>query len=117
MALGVFLFGALVKGNDIVDPTPIRIALGQAIQFLSAIFSVLCVFAAIMAWIRGPLPDPDVPTTEQIPVRPLMVPAPPPAPPKNKYTERDFMPPGMRNELETSSKGGNEDEKAIQKQG
>ena len=102
IGLGMLAFGALLKMDNIPGASPGKFAIGQSVQFFSVFFLAFSAISFLAAfyreffgqWTRQPEAAP--PLSKNITPAPTL----PPPPKKKKYSERDFMPPALRAELD-----------------
>ena len=104
IGLGMLAFGSLVKTGYAFGASPEKLAFAQSMQVFSIIFIGLSVVSFLICfsqeflgkWVQ--MPDAGTPEAQKPPP-----PAPQPAPPpRKKYSDRDFMPPALRAELDAN---------------
>ncbi len=113
IGLGMLAFGSLVKTGNVFGASPDKLAFAQSVQFLSIVFIGLSVVSFLISfskeflgkWVR--LPEGDSSRTQ--PQSPPTPPQSPPPPPGKKYTDRDFMPPALRAELDAKERKSGDD--------
>ena len=102
IGLVMLAFGTLVKALGVFGTSPEKLAFAQSVQFLSIIFIGLSAVSFLISlsgefiakWVQ--LPDAGGSKVQV----PPPAPPPPPPPPRKKYTDRDFMPPDLRAEVD-----------------